>query len=585
MTDARITCINGPVLRATTTTAFRINESVLIGTQKLLGEVIRLDGKDITVQVYEDTTGLRPGDPVHATGSELSVRLGPGLLGNIYDGLLRPLESQGRFVQQGYDIPDSGARFPFSPAVRPGQQLERGNLIGHVNRQDSRSLLCLSPPDCEGRVEFIAEAGEYAEDETICSIECDDGSRRDLSLCQHWPVRRPRPVRERTPSVGPLLTGQRMLDSLFPLACGGRAAMPGGFGTGKTVLQETLAKWCDSDIIIYVGCGERGNEMAGVLTEFPTLEDPLTGRPLMERTVIIANTSNMPVAAREASIYTAVTVGEYFRDMGMRVALMADSTSRWAESLREISGRLGELPSEAGYPAYLSSRLSDFYERAAHVRTLGNLTGSLSIIGAVSPPSADFSEPVTTHTKRYVRCFWALDAARAHARFYPAINPLISYSQDIDILADFWKQQGNPEWSGQRRRFLTLLEEQSRLERMARIVGKDALPPRQQHVLMCAELINNAFLRQSAFSENDRFCSPERQIAMMQIIMHFIDRTGAAIADGIRVEQISKMNVMHRLHRMNEDITEDELGKFETLQGIFDRELDQLSRETLSHAG
>lgn len=584
MSDAHISWISGPVLRATTHGVFRINESVLIGTHKLLGEVIRIEGNNITVQIYEDTTGLRPGDPVKGTGSELSVRLGPGLLGNIYDGLLRPLNAQGRHVQQGYVVPASGKHFPFRPSIKPGQKLNAGHIIGHINQQDARSLLCLAPPDCQGRVISVAAAGEYTEDEVICEIECDDGNTKEVCLSQHWPVRRPRPIQVRIPTEGPLLTGQRILDSLFPLACGGRAAMPGGFGTGKTVLQETLAKWCDADIIIYVGCGERGNEMAGVLHEFPSLDDPLTRRPLMERTVIIANTSNMPVAAREASIYTAVTVGEYFRDQGMRVALMADSTSRWAEALREISGRLGELPSEAGYPAYLSSRLADFYERAAHVRTLSGNVGSLSIIGAISPPSADFSEPVTTHTKRYVRCFWALDPTLAHARFYPAVNPLLSYSQDTGVLSDYWKQQGNPEWPEQRRRFLTLLEKQSRLERMARIVGKDALPPRQRHVLMCAELINDAFLRQSAYSEIDRFCSPDRQIAMMQIIMHFIEQTETAIADGVSVDQITRMKVMRRLRRMNEDIAEDELEKYHALQNSLDSELGQLTKGA-SNAG
>ena len=585
MADARISWISGPVLRAATDSGFRISESVLVGENRLLGEVIRIDASSITVQVYEDTSGLKPGDPVAGTGNELSVRLGPGLLGNIYDGLLRPLSTQGRHIRQGYETPVSNKRFPFIPDVEPGQQVSAGHVIGHVDLKDARSLLCQTPPDCQGQVISVVETGEYTEDEIICEIAGDDDITRNISLGQQWPVRRPRPVRERIPPEGPMLTGQRVLDSIFPLSCGGRAAMPGGFGTGKTVLQETLAKWCDADIIIYVGCGERGNEMAGVLHEFPTLDDPLTGRPLMERTVIIANTSNMPVAAREASIYTAVTVGEYFRDQGMRVALMADSTSRWAESLREISGRLGELPSEAGYPAYISSRLADFYERAAHVRTLDGRLGSLSIIGAVSPPSADFSEPVTTHTKRYVRSFWALDPERAHARFYPAINPLISYTQDIEILQDYWKQQGHPQWAEQRRRFLTLLEEQARLERMARIVGKDALPPRQRHVLMCAELINDAFLRQSAYSENDRFCSPERQIAMMQIITHFIEQTEAAIAAGVDVDRITDMKVMRRLHRMNEGISENELDRFQLLQNSLDAELGLVTRGVDGSAG
>jgi V/A-type H+-transporting ATPase subunit A len=405
------------------------------------------------------------------------------------------------------------------------------------------------------------------------------GATHEIAMSHRWPVRRPRPVAARTAVEGPLFTGQRVLDSIFPLACGGRAAMPGGFGTGKTVLQETLAKWCDADIIIYVGCGERGNEMAGVLHEFPALEDPRTGRPLMERTVIIANTSNMPVSAREASIYTAVTVGEYFRDQGMRVALMADSTSRWAEALREVSGRLGELPSEAGYPAYLSSRQADFYERAAHVRTLSGEVGSLSIIGAVSPPSADFSEPVTTHTRRYVRCFWALDATRAQARFYPAVHPLQSYSQDIEVLSRFWNQHGHPDWLEQRRRFLGLLEEQAHLERMARIVGKDALPPRQQHVLLCAELINEAFLRQSAFSELDRFCMPARQIAMMKLISHFIDQSEKAVTLKVSVEAINTLPVMRRLRRMGEEIGDDELDKFDELRHELEVECTRLTTQ------
>jgi V/A-type H+-transporting ATPase subunit A len=556
-----------------------------VGDNKLLGEVIRIDGKIITVQVYEDTTGLRPGDPLQHTGRELSVKLGPGLLGNIYDGLLRPLHTQGAHIQQGYRLETSNVRYPFSPVVKTGQPLIAGHVIGKVNRQDSRSLNCMSPPDCNGVVRWIAATGEYTEDEVICRVERQNGSERELSLSEYWPVRHPRPVRERIPPEGPLLTGQRILDSIFPLACGGRASMPGGFGTGKTVLQETLAKWCDADIIIYVGCGERGNEMASLLHEFPQLSDPLTGRPLMERTIIIANTSNMPVAAREASIYTGVTVGEYFRDQGMRVALMADSTSRWAEALREISGRLGELPSEAGYPAYLSSRLADFYERASHVRNLDGSTGSLSIIGAVSPPSADFTEPVTTHTKRYIRCFWALDAARAHARFYPAINPLLSFSQDTDVLEEYWEQQGNSEWAQQRRTFLTLLEEQSRLERMARIVGKDALPQRQQQVLMCAELVNNAFLRQSAYSDNDRYCSPERQVAIMQLISYFIRRTESAVDAGVTVEALLSMSVMRRLHRMNEDIAEHELDSFSALRSSLDSELDELRKGVSDHAG
>jgi V/A-type H+-transporting ATPase subunit A len=584
VTDATITWISGPVLRASTRRSFQVNEAALVGRQRLLGEVIRIDGASVVIQVYEDTTGLRPGDPISATGGALSVRLGPGLLGNIFDGLLRPLTVQGRYVQPGMGQTGEPRSYPFKPAAKLGDLLKPGAVIGSVARSDARVQRALTPPGLGGEVISIAAAGEYSDDEVVCVLRDAHGTRHDITLNHSWPVRRPRPVAARIPVEGPLFTGQRVLDSIFPLACGGRAAMPGGFGTGKTVLQETLAKWCDADVIVYVGCGERGNEMAGVLHEFPALEDPRTGRPLMERTVIIANTSNMPVAAREASIYTAVTVGEYFRDQGLRVALMADSTSRWAEALREVSGRLGELPSEAGYPAYLSSRQADFYERAAHVRTLSGQIGSLSIIGAVSPPSADFSEPVTTHTKRYVRCFWALDAGRAQARFYPAIHPLHSYSEDVEMLARFWSECGNPNWAEQRRRFLDLLAQQAALERMARIVGKDALPPRQQHVLLCAELINEAFLRQSAYSEIDRYCSAARQLAMMRTLNHFIALSEAAVAQRVGVAAISQLPVIRDLRRMGEDIGDDRLEQFEELQRRLDAAITELTRRSAADA-
>lgn len=578
--DAVVNWISGPVLRATTHASFHLNEAVKVGQQQLLGEVIRINGNEAVIQVYEDTTGLRPGDQVSASGSPLSVKLGPGLLGNIFDGLLRPLNEQGRYVEPGVGQGRSETKYAFSPLISEGDLITRGTLFGSVHREDARLQRCITPPNCDGRVVSIKPAGAYTEDETLCVLDCGEIGRRELTMSHNWPVRQPRPVLNRRPIKGPLFTGQRVLDSIFPVGCGGRAAMPGGFGTGKTVLQETLAKWCDADVIIYVGCGERGNEMAGVLHDFPSLEDPRTGRPLMERTVIIANTSNMPVAAREASIYTAVTVGEYFRDMGLRVALMADSTSRWAEALREISGRLGELPGEAGYPAYLSSRQADFYERAAHVYALSGNVGSLTIIGAVSPPSADFSEPVTTHTKRYVHCFWGLDPARAQARFYPAIHPLQSYSRDVDALKHFWSQHGNPNWERQRQRFLALLEDQARLERMARIIGKDALPPRQQHVLMCAELINEAFLRQSAFSEVDRYCSPERQIAMMQLINRFIQLSGDAIDMDIAIESISALPVIRRLMRMGEELGEDDLDRYEDLELELENAFTELMRSS-----
>lgn len=564
--EARISWISGPVLRATTQDTFHINEAIYVGPQSLLGEVIRIDHDTIIAQVYEDTSNLRPGDKVVGFGNQLSIKLGPAIIGGIFDGLLRPLKAEsGDYVMPGMRSSEAKV-FSFTPKVKQGDSVEAGAIIGVISQQQGRIQNAIIPPNISGVISKIVDEGDYADDLPVCVIKTAEGVEHEIAMSHHWPIRQARPVMERLPTWGPLLTGQRILDCIFPLACGGRAAMPGGFGTGKTVLQETLAKWCDADIIVYVGCGERGNEMAGVLHELPGLEDPRTGRPLMERSVIIANTSNMPVAAREASIYTAVTVAEYFRDQGLRVALMADSTSRWAEALREVSGRLGEIPSEAGYPAYLSSRLAEFYERAAHVRALCKKVGSLSIIGAVSPPSADFSEPVTTHTKRYVQVFWALDATRAQARFFPAIHPLQSYSGDIDDLVAFWKEHDHPRWLEQRRRFLTLLEEQTRLERMARIVGKDALPPRQQHILLCAELINDAFLRQSAFSEVDRYCSPARQATMMQLLSRFIRLSEKAIEQGVDIERINSLPLLRKLRRMSEDISEEQLERYDALR-------------------
>ncbi len=580
--QAVINWISGPVLRAHTRDAFTVYEAVLVGVQALLGEVIRIEEDLVVVQVYEDTSGMRPGDVVVGTGMPLSVKLGPYILGHIFDGLLRPLHhATDKFIGPGMRSARP-ARFMFEPGVNLGQQLTPGASLGTVRQDGGHNQVCLLAPDVSGTVTSIKTGGTYLDNECIAVLEDAAGRPHEIHMNHWWSIRKPRPVSERQAATGPLFTGQRILDSLFPIANGGRAAMPGGFGTGKTILQETLAKWCDADVIIYVGCGERGNEMAGVLAELPTLEDPRTGRPLMERTVIIANTSNMPVAAREASIYTGVTVAEYFRDQGLRVALMADSTSRWAEALREVSGRLGELPSEAGYPAYLSSRLAEFYERAAQVRTLGGATGALSIIGAVSPPSADFSEPVTTHTKRYVRAFWALDATRAQARFYPAIHPLQSYSGDIEELVDFWRQHDHPHWLQQRRRFLTILEQQSHLERMARIVGKDALPPRQQHILLCADIINDAFLRQSAFSDNDRYCSPQRQSLMMQLIDRFIDLTLQVIDADIPMDAIYALPVLRRLRRMNEDIDDRHLEQLRALSQDLEAACAQLRQR--SHA-
>ena len=564
---ARIRWISGPVLRARAEGSFALREAIRVGPAGLLGEVIRINEDEIVAQVYEDTTGLRPGVEVTGTGNLLGIRVGPALLGHIFDGLLRPL------------APGPAEEFAFEPTVAKGAPIGAGGTFGAITSARGRPQRAVMPPDVAGRIVWIEAPGKFTDDATLLRVLDPNGKTHEVALSHFWPVRTPRPARERLASDEPLVTGQRILDSLFPVALGGKAAIPGGFGTGKTILLESLAKGCSADVIVYLGCGERGNEMAGVLEEFPQLIDPRTGRSLMERTVIIANTSNMPVAAREASIYSAVTVAEYFRDQGLHVALMADSTSRWAEALREVSGRFGELPGEGGYPTYLSSRLADFYERAAKVTTLNGDSGSVTVLASISPPSGDFSEPVTSHSKRYVRSYWALDARRAQARFYPAINPLLSYSEDALDVAGWWlgrygavptararAASGENEWLELRRRVLTLLDEQARLERMARIIGKDALPARQRLTLMCAELVNDAFLRQSAFSEIDHYCGPERQAAMLRLLVHFIELAESAAAVGVAPEQIAALDVMRPLARMGEDIGEGQLEQLAELE-------------------
>ncbi len=582
---AYVRWVSGPVLRARTEGAFALREAVRVGERALLGEVVRLDGDEITVQVYEDTTGLRPGVEVLGNGLPLAIRLGPGLLGGIFDGLLRPLAGQeGAFVAPGLRHAPPGV-FDFEPRVAAGEALAAGQPFGKARGAAGAAQHCIVPPDAAGRVVHIAAAGPHPETDPVLVLCADDGREQVVAMSHEWPVRMPRPTRGRLATGAPLVTGQRILDSLFPVALGGKAAIPGGFGTGKTVLLEALAKGCRADVIVYLGCGERGNELAGVLEEFPELTDPKNGRPLMERTVVIANTSNMPVAAREASIYSAVTVAEYFRDHGLDVALMADSTSRWAEALREVSGRFGELPGEGGYPAYLSSRLAEFYERAAVVETLGAGRGSVTLIGAISPPSGDFSEPVTSHTKRYVRAFWALDVRRAQARFYPAVNPLQSYAEEARNFAPWWASAGNPHWLDQRRRFLCLLDEQARLERMARIIGKDALPVRQQLTLLCAELINDAFLRQSAFSEVDRVCSPARQAAMMRLVLGFVDHAEAAVAAGVHPERLAAMATLRAVQRMGEEIGDGALEHFAALEARIDGEFAALVGATYTTPG
>lgn len=576
---ARARWISGPVLRARCSSPFCLREAVLVGPLGLLGEVVRIDHDEILVQVYEDTSGLRPDIDIVGTGGPLAVPLGPALLGGMFDGLLRPLGgSDDPYIHPGGARAAANAtQFQFEPLVAAGVSVQAGQRIGRVRAGNGPWQRVLSPPDVSGKLLQIALAGAYPDDLPLAEIDRGAQGVRAVALREYWPVRTPRPVRRRLPVDAPLITGQRILDSLFPIALGGKAAIPGGFGTGKTVLLEALARGCSADVIVYLGCGERGNEIAGVLEEFPQLIDPRSGRSLMERTVIIANTSNMPVAAREASIYTAVTVAEHFRDQGLHVALMADSTSRWAEALREVSGRFGELPGEGGYPAYLASRLADFYERAARVETLDGSMGSVTLIGAISPPSGDLSEPVTTHTKRYVRAFWTLDARRAQARFYPAVHPLQSYSESAQDFADWWGQQGNDRWWPLRKRFLALLEEQARLQRMARIIGKDALPPRQQLLLLSAELLDEGFLWQSAFSALDRVCSPAKQGAMMQLIARWMDLAELAVGGGAPLAIIAALPSVRALKRMGEDIADQQMERFKALQTNLEAEFAALA--------
>jgi V/A-type H+-transporting ATPase subunit A len=584
MSRGRITSIAGPVLTAVTDEPFALHEAVRIGPQALLGEVMRIDGPRIVAQVYEDTTGLRPGIEVEGDGTPLAIRLGPALLGKMFDGLLRPLaDASISYVRPGLRVAEA-ASFTFTPGVGVGDTLPRGGAIGAATGDGGREQRCLAPPTIGGEVVDVVAAGRYRDDETVVRVRDMQGATHELAMSHTWPVRVPRPASARRTTSVPLVTGQRILDALFPLALGGKAAVPGGFGTGKTVLLEALAKGCSADVIVYLGCGERGNEIAGVLDEFPRLDDPKTGRPLMERTVIIANTSNMAVAAREASIYCAITVAEYFRDQGLAVALMADSTSRWAEALREVSGRFGELPGEGGYPAYLSSRLADFYERAAVVDTLAGGEGSVTVIGAISPPSGDFSEPVTSHTKRYVKGFWALDVRRAQARFYPAIHPLTSYAEDANDFAAWWATNANPDWLALRRRFLTLLDDEARIERMARIIGKDALPPKQQLTLLCAELVNEAFLRQSALSKVDRVCPPAKTAAMMKLVGRFCDLAERALARGVAPQALAHVLARRTLIRMGEDVASDALARFDEISLAMERDFAGLAIKEESDA-
>ena len=530
--------ISGPVVTAVGLDA-HMYDVVKVGHEELMGEVIKIQGEDTVIQVYEDTTGIRPGEPVENTGLSLAVELGPGLLTSIYDGIQRPLEvlvdKMGNFIERGVSAPGLSheKKWEFVPTVKAGDVVRAGDILGTVQETNIVHKVMVPPTSKGGTVKKIS-GGSFTVDEVVCVLE--DGT--EITMLQRWPVRVPRPTKEKLNPDIPLITGQRILDGLFPIAKGGTAAIPGPFGSGKTVTQQQLAKWSDSEIVVYIGCGERGNEMTEVLTEFPELEDPKTGRPLMERTVLIANTSNMPVAAREASVYTGITIAEYFRDMGYDVSLMADSTSRWAEAMREISSRLEEMPGEEGYPAYLAARLSEFYERAGRVINLNDTEGSVSVIGAVSPPGGDFSEPVTQNTLRIVKVFWALDAKLSQRRHFPAINWLDSYSLYLDALEEWYDREVSPEWNSLRAWAMGVLQKEAELQEIVQLVGSDALPDEEQITIEVARMIREIFLQQNAYDPVDTYCSMSKQYDMMKAIRYYADLARAAQASGATPQQI-----------------------------------------------
>ena len=530
--------ISGPVVTAVNFDA-HMYDVVKVGNEALMGEVIKIQGEETIIQVYEDTSGIRPGEPVVNTGLSLAVELGPGLLTNIYDGIQRPLsvlvDKMGNFIERGVSAPGlpHDKKWDFVPLVKEGDKVTGGSIIGEVQETNIVHKVMV-PPNQKGGVVKSIKSGSFTVDDVVCVL--DDGTT--LTMMQRWPVRVPRPVKEKLNPEIPLITGQRILDGLFPIAKGGTAAIPGPFGSGKTVTQQQLAKWSDAEIVVYIGCGERGNEMTEVLTEFPALVDPKTGKPLMERTVLIANTSNMPVAAREASVYTGITIAEYYRDMGYDVSLMADSTSRWAEAMREISSRLEEMPGEEGYPAYLAARLSEFYERAGLVKTLGGGDGSVSVIGAVSPPGGDFSEPVTQNTLRIVKVFWALDAKLSQRRHFPAINWLNSYSLYLDTLHDWYDREVSPEWNTLRSWAMEVLQKEAELQEIVQLVGSDALPETEQITIEVARMIREIFLQQNAYDAVDTFCDMKKQYDIMKSIKLFADLSSAAQAVGVTPSQI-----------------------------------------------
>lgn len=565
----KIYSVNGPVVKVKDTKDFSMLEMVYVGEKRLIGEVIGITGEFTTIQVYEVTTGLKVGEPVYNTGSPMSATLGPGIISNIFDGIERPLKEiekiSGAFINEGSNVPaiDTEKIYDVTIEVTVGTDLKGGDIYASCPETPVIRHYCMLSPFLSGKVIWTAENGKYRVNDTVCKIEDKKGKVHELTLCQKWPIRQPRPVAERLMISRPLITGQRIIDTILPIAKGGTAAIPGGFGTGKTMTQHQLAKWCDADIIVYIGCGERGNEMTQVLEEFSELIDPKTNRPLTDRTVLIANTSNMPVAAREASIYTGITLAEYYRDMGYHIAIMADSTSRWAEALREISGRLEEMPAEEGFPAYLPSRLSEFYERAGYMETLCGKEGSVTIIGAVSPQGSDFSEPVTQNTKRFVRCFWALDKSLAYARHYPAINWTTSYSEYIDDLTEFYEREAGPEFLQLRQEVSNILIEENQLMEIVKLIGADVLPDEQKLIIELARVIRVGFLQQNAYHKDDTYVPLQKQKLMMEVILTLYGEAKKALSKGVSMGEIAATGLMEKIIKIKYDIPNDKLELFE----------------------
>lgn len=576
--------INGPVVSILGNLGFQMNEMVYVGETRLVGEVIGLTKEKTTIQVYEETSGLKTGEIVEGTGGAISITLAPGILNNIFDGIERPLQAiadvHGVFIPKGAEVDslDRKKRWETNVIVQPGERVGSGSVIATVQETKSIVHRVMLPPGVSGEVLSVLPDGAYTIEEELARIKTDSGEERVLTMAQKWPIRIPRPVAKRYPADRPLVTGQRILDTLFPIAKGGTAAIPGGFGTGKTMTQHQLAKWCDADIIIYIGCGERGNEMTNVLEEFGELEDPQTGHLLMNRTALIANTSNMPVAAREASIYTGITLAEYYRDMGYHVAIMADSTSRWAEALRELSGRLEEMPAEEGFPAYLASRLSAFYERAGYVENLNGSDGSVTIIGAVSPQGGDFSEPVTQNTKRFVRCFLALDKSLAYARHYPAINWLTSYSEYVGDLSDWYSNHIGVNFVACRNRILDILTTENRLNEIVKLIGSDVLPDDQKLILEIARVIRLGFLQQNAFHKEDTFVPMEKQLKMMEVILHLYERCKALIDMNMPMALLRESDVFEKIIAIKYDVPNQELALFDN----YDRMIEEFYQHLMA---